>query len=64
MKNHTFDVGKRAGHIADREAMEYYHQTRGDFFKKWIEVYDQVLMELSGIYKGGLYDTRISGFNF
>jgi hypothetical protein len=48
MKHYTKDPAKRAEHIADREATDYYNQTGGNFFKKWLEIYDQILIELIG----------------
>jgi len=47
MRHHTKDIGKRAADIADREATRHY-QEGGDFIKKWLEVFDQALMELAG----------------
>lgn len=49
MKHHTRDIGERVAHIADREAEKYYRETGGDYFKKWLEIYGQVLKELAGI---------------
>jgi hypothetical protein len=48
MKHFTKDLAKRAEHIADKEAKKYYQKTGGDYYKKWIEVYELAFQELAG----------------
>jgi len=47
-KHHTNDPAVKAADIANREAEKAYRSSMGqvDYYKKWLEIYPQLLMEM------------------